>query len=150
MPSPAVQRGELISGAEGDLGEWRIVGSVSWRLRDAGAGLNWLWLLLRSLRRLQAGLLRWRGEEGASGTGTDILLSGGVAGIVTWASIYPLDVVKTRSQVSLDNSGRTSSATIARRMLEREGTRSFYRGLGVCSCRAFVVNAIQVSFHLSY
>ena len=33
---------------------------------------------------------------------------------------------------------------VARQLYRREGARGFFRGLGVCSARAFVVNAVQV------
>lgn len=34
--------------------------------------------------------------------------------------------------------------TIARQIYREEGLAAFFRGLGVCSARAFVVNAVQV------
>lgn len=81
----------------------------------------------------------------------DVLVSGGIAGIVTWASIYPLDVVKTRFQAEgrRDREAQKvppvkgSSAAVARSILNGEGVRAFYSGLTVCSVRAFFVNAIQ-------
>jgi solute carrier family 25 (mitochondrial carnitine/acylcarnitine transporter), member 20/29 len=93
-----------------------------------------------------------------------ILSCGGIAGIVTWASIFPLDVIKTKFQASSDflsqewvaksqppfhsaryNAARkTSPLEIAREAYHKEGLKVFYRGLGVCSIRAFIVNAIQV------
>ena len=87
----------------------------------------------------------------------NVLLSGGIAGVVTWASIYPLDVVKTRLQTQklvrttpeqgslLGNAHAPRGALrIAREMYASEGISSFYRGLAVCSIRAFIVNAVQV------
>jgi solute carrier family 25 carnitine/acylcarnitine transporter 20/29 len=99
-----------------------------------------------------------------------ILLCGGIAGIVTWASVFPLDVIKTRLQTqvitgssvstagvgtdqqqllrpSAARTGRVlSSWEIARAAARSEGLRVFYRGLGICSLRAFIVNAVQVCF----
>lgn len=95
-----------------------------------------------------------------------ILLCGGIAGIVTWASVFPLDVVKTRLQAQnipglpstslsaseqqalLGGSGSTtrrplSAVEITREAFRSEGIRVFYRGLGICSLRAFIVNAVQ-------
>jgi Mitochondrial carrier protein len=82
----------------------------------------------------------------------DVLVSGGIAGIVTWVSIYPLDVIKTRIQVEgwkdepMQRSHFVERGTlaIAKRLFEREGLRAFYSGSTVCSVRAFFVNAIQV------
>ncbi|PYH94708.1 mitochondrial carrier [Aspergillus ellipticus CBS 707.79] len=86
-----------------------------------------------------------------------ILLCGGIAGIVTWASVFPLDMVKTRLQARTiemlpENRPLTqapskihaqSSFQIAKEAYFNEGFRVFYRGLGVCSVRAFIVNAVQ-------
>ncbi|KAB2574126.1 hypothetical protein BFW01_g1407 [Lasiodiplodia theobromae] len=113
-----------------------------------------------------------------------VLLCGGIAGIVTWASIFPLDVIKTRVQTQ--QAWTASPATVAaatanlhrhrspplpsgerasllprqapsstaptRRMgaweitkhsYRTEGLAVFFRGLGICSVRAFIVNAVQ-------
>lgn len=94
-----------------------------------------------------------------------VLLCGGLAGVVTWASIFPLDVIKTRVQTwDLAPSARAvarqpllggeasvkdvvarkpSSLEVARQAYHSEGAAVFFRGLGVCSARAFIVNAVQ-------
>ncbi|KAG9694789.1 hypothetical protein KCU95_g6379, partial [Aureobasidium melanogenum] len=91
-----------------------------------------------------------------------ILLCGGIAGVVTWASVFPLDVIKTRVQtqgisrppvgmISSEqselllprDSGRLSTVQVARQAYREEGLSVFFRGLGVCSFRAFFVNAVQ-------
>ena len=119
------------------------------------------------------------------------MLCGGLAGVVTWASIFPLgtwpprsscygtllivldeDVIKTRVQTwdvvtrsqasSVETatqpllrteqvavSGRQSSSVrpsafrIAKEAYTTEGISVFFRGLGICSARAFLVNAVQ-------
>lgn len=90
----------------------------------------------------------------------DVLVSGGVAGVITWASIYPLDVIKTRLQaqgagLALQDESRAllsgphcrkGAFQITRDVLKNEGIGAFYHGLGVCSVRAFIVNAVQVTF----
>lgn len=84
-------------------------------------------------------------------------MCGGLAGVVTWASIFPLDVVKTRVQIWDLNAAKTgeteallgkgarrpSTFAIARAAYQAEGVPVFFRGLGVCSARAFIVNAVQ-------
>jgi solute carrier family 25 carnitine/acylcarnitine transporter 20/29 len=90
-----------------------------------------------------------------------VLLCGGLAGIVTWASIFPLDVVKTRVQTQVLYherrlqaehrallqpdvlERRLSSFEVAKLAYRNEGVSVFFRGLGICSVRAFVVNAVQ-------
>jgi solute carrier family 25 carnitine/acylcarnitine transporter 20/29 len=124
-----------------------------------------------------------------------ILLCGGIAGVVTWASIFPLDVIKTRiqSQALLPMKGwdvstpprspshealvgnqatgtnygitrqtaspgspgsqssvhsaavplRQSTLAITLNVYRAEGLSVFFRGLGICSVRAFIVNAVQ-------
>lgn len=91
-----------------------------------------------------------------------VLLCGGIAGIVTWGSVFPLDMIKTRLQAQPMHDHTVSAATterqgllqpqrqrlnsfqMAREVYRTEGLQAFYRGLGVCSIRAFIVNAVQV------
>ncbi|KAI0023939.1 mitochondrial carrier [Xylariomycetidae sp. FL0641] len=99
-----------------------------------------------------------------------VLLCGGVAGVVTWASVFPLDVIKTRVQTrdllvpspsasspasSISGTPAATASTpllarrkpgaleVAREAYREGGLQVFFRGLGVCSVRAFVVNAVQ-------
>jgi solute carrier family 25 carnitine/acylcarnitine transporter 20/29 len=90
-----------------------------------------------------------------------VLLCGGLAGVVTWASIFPLDVIKTRVQTQVLHSERPvqsehrallqpelqerrlSSLEVAKHAYRTEGAGVFFHGLGICSVRAFVVNAVQ-------
>lgn len=83
-----------------------------------------------------------------------VMLCGGLAGIVTWASVFPLDVIKTRLQTqSSVQSYSTAESTITQRRkgawlvakdaFHEGGIRPFFRGLTVCSIRAFIVNAVQ-------
>ena len=98
-----------------------------------------------------------------------VLLCGGLAGVVTWVSIFPLDVVKTRVQTWDLHHGKISPAlpstagtasqpllgtsevvgkrpstfAIAKAAYHADGSSVFFRGLGICSARAFIVNAVQ-------
>lgn len=87
-----------------------------------------------------------------------VLLCGGISGVVSWTSIFPLDVLKTRiqtqtlqpaeSQPLLAGSlavkeARIGALAMARKVYAEEGAGAFFRGVGICSVRAFVVNAAQ-------
>jgi solute carrier family 25 carnitine/acylcarnitine transporter 20/29 len=92
-----------------------------------------------------------------------VLLCGGLAGIISWASIFPLDVIKTRVQAQLletttpettrlldDTAGdgghrkaRLGAWAVAKEAYREAAIRVFFRGLAVCSVRAFIVNAVQ-------
>lgn len=82
-----------------------------------------------------------------------VMLCGGLAGIVTWASVFPLDVIKTKLQTQepvkgFNTSNRRAHMTrgawqIAKVTYREGGIKSFFRGLTVCSIRAFIVNAAQ-------
>lgn len=100
-------------------------------------------------------------DDTNSETAFKVLMCGGLAGIVTWATIFPLDVIKTRVQTQvlqpepvrrseqqtlLHAEGRRThmgALQIARHAYQTEGAGVFFRGLGICSVRAFIVNAVQ-------
>lgn len=85
--------------------------------------------------------------------------------MVTWASVFPLDVVKTRVQtqanlfaphfsdstargsllgnLNAEQKGKMGAIEIAKAAYRNEGAGVFFKGLGICSVRAFVVNAAQ-------
>ncbi|KAI1080306.1 solute carrier family 25 member 45 [Whalleya microplaca] len=90
---------------------------------------------------------RGQGREQGKETNetVEVLLCGGIAGVVTWASVFPLDVVKTRVQTQTQVGGgkRLGAVEVAREAYREGGVRVFFRGLTVCSVRAFVVNAVQ-------
>lgn len=98
---------------------------------------------------------RWNDSETLRDhEGLRILLCGGLAGVVTWASVFPLDVIKTRVQTQIWNpqpesealirpARRSGALQIARETYAEGGARVFFRGLAVCSVRAFIVNAVQ-------
>ncbi|KAF1818428.1 mitochondrial carrier protein-like protein [Dissoconium aciculare CBS 342.82] len=108
-----------------------------------------------------------RPDDTDNSAAVKVMLCGGLAGVVTWASIFPLDVIKTRIQTydllpptsaaATSTSRPTPSSSpptpilnprasalqIAQQAYRTEGLGVFFRGLGVCSIRAFVVNAVQ-------
>jgi solute carrier family 25 carnitine/acylcarnitine transporter 20/29 len=106
----------------------------------------------------------WTDDANSAANVTRTLLCGGIAGVVTWTSIFPLDVIKTRIQgyaetqalseaspLRLESSLRRKplgtppgAIEVAKTVYQQEGTMGFFRGLGICNVRAFVVNAVQV------
>lgn len=69
------------------------------------------------------------------------LVSGGVAGSLTWFSIIPFDVIKSRFQA--DFTGEYEGFLHCAKELYREGgVRIFYTGCLVTCLRAFPVNAV--------
>lgn len=128
------------------------MGGLITSIRD-GVGYGWYFWSYELMKRLLVG---WRSHDPFVEMKTmEVLIAGGVAGVVTWVSIYPLDVIKTRLQTRASSaeevgllSGRqvrktTSSREVAAEIWREGGLRAFYRGVGVCSLRAFVVNAVQ-------
>lgn len=139
-------------------------GGVVTALRDSIGYGFYFWSYELSSRfleeRMKAREMRSTSQEAAK-----VLLCGGLAGVVTWASVFPLDVIKTRVQTqSLDIGGenaallrsgggsglegmrehkRLGALEIARNSYRSDGVGVFFRGLGVCSVRAFIVNAVQ-------
>lgn len=153
-------------------------------VRDAVGYGFYFWAYELLLARMGGSTSNGSGSSGSNGGsglgfGSDaarVLLCGGLAGIVTWASIFPLDVIKTRVQTQavmasstanldaeaaavraplLGESGgggegrgggkarRMGAWEVAKETYREGGIRPFFRGLAVCSVRAFVVNAVQ-------
>lgn len=74
------------------------------------------------------------------------ILAGGTAGSLSWATVYPADLIKSRVQnVSLDaSSAERSMWLVAKRVVQETNAswRALYRGLGITVLRAFPVNGI--------
>jgi solute carrier family 25 carnitine/acylcarnitine transporter 20/29 len=138
-------------------------GGVVTALRDSIGYGFYFWSYELSTRYMVSRMRDTSGQlpQGNSKVGIEeaakVLLCGGLAGVVTWASIFPLDVIKTRVQTQvqdgretrplLDGSSsqlrRLGATELAKNAYRNEGLSVFFRGLGVCSIRAFIVNAVQ-------
>lgn len=72
-----------------------------------------------------------------------MLLSGGLAGIVSWVIVYPIDVIKSRMQIDgiAGSLKYKNSLDCLKQGLALEGYVGFYRGLVPTILRAFPVNA---------
>ena len=131
------------------------LGGAITSLRDS-IGYGWYFWSYELTKRL---LLSRQPDPYLQPSASDVLMSGGIAGVITWASVFPLDVVKTRLQTqsvtdpearallrhTAAEPAKPSAMAVARDIGRSEGILGFYRGLGICSIRAFVVNAAQVS-----
>lgn len=68
-------------------------------------------------------------------------LAGGVAGVTSWFSIYPFDIIKTRVQSHLcTKTVAPCWRTCAGQIYKEGGWRAFWRGLTPTLMRAFLVN----------
>ncbi|XP_039258875.1 mitochondrial basic amino acids transporter-like [Styela clava] len=90
------------------------------------------------------------------GTILKMMLSGGIAGILSWVITYPFDVLKSRLQADhFENSKYKGTIDCLKKGIEKEGPRLLYRGLNSTIIRAFPVNAatfavVQVSTQYFY
>mmetsp|Transcript_7750 Transcript_7750/g.19833 ORF Transcript_7750/g.19833 Transcript_7750/m.19833 type:complete len:109 (+) Transcript_7750:335-661(+) len=67
-------------------------------------------------------------------------LCGGIAGVTYWASIFPIDLAKTRIQTS---ASKTSVLCEMRSIARKRGWRGLYAGMSPTIIRAFPANAAQ-------
>lgn len=74
------------------------------------------------------------------------LVSGGVAGSLTWLSIIPFDVIKSRYQADF-NGEYKGFVHCAKKLYKEGGVRIFYTGGLVTCIRAFPVNAVTFLFY---
>jgi len=73
-----------------------------------------------------------------------LIAAGGLSGTLSWAIVYPLDLIKTRIQ-SLPHNCRARERGLVRvgsDVVRRHGWRALYRGFGITMMRAFPVNGI--------
>lgn len=73
-----------------------------------------------------------------------LLCAGGLAGVMSWVVIYPLDVVKSRLQADGMNGGAKKYKGLwdcAKKSFQTEGLEVFARGLNSTIIRAFPTNA---------
>ena len=71
-------------------------------------------------------------------------VSGGLAGVVSWIIIMPLDVIKSRMQADTRQKCYGGFWHCAKKAYNQEGWKVFYRGCLAVSLRAFPVNAVTL------
>ncbi|XP_019415329.1 PREDICTED: calcium-binding mitochondrial carrier protein SCaMC-2-like isoform X2 [Lupinus angustifolius] len=100
-----------------------------------GNGLNIVKIAPESAIKFYAYEMLKKVLADAQGNKSDIgltgrLFAGGMAGAIAQASIYPLEVIKTRLQTCANEGGTGPKlVTLTKSMLVQEGPRAFYRGL---------------------
>lgn len=149
LGAPSTQKGPInlaksILRSEGLRGLYR--GLTITVLRDAPAHGLYFWTYEYMRERLHPGC-----RKSAQESMTTMLVAGGLAGVASWISCYPFDVVKTRLQAQKRSSMKYKGIVDCfRKSVNEDGYRVLWRGLGTAVTRAFVVNgAIFVAYELS-
>jgi len=77
-------------------------------------------------------------------SGTSRFVSGGIGGLVSQLSIYPIETVKTQ-MMSAAVKNDTALMPVMRRLWATGGVRAYYRGLGIGLVGVFPYSAIDMS-----
>ncbi|XP_065167783.1 mitochondrial basic amino acids transporter-like [Atheta coriaria] len=85
-----------------------------------------------------------REQDGRHAGTSQLLMAGGLAGVVSWTLTYPLDMIKTRMQCDgINGVSRYSNAwDCYKKSIAQNGHRVLFRGLTPTLVRAFPVNAV--------
>ncbi|GAA5798324.1 hypothetical protein HPULCUR_003726 [Helicostylum pulchrum] len=119
-------------------------GGIITMVRDAPSYGIYFWAYegMKRVLQVESGDSAWK-----------LLLAGGMAGTVSWASIYPIDVVKSRLQMQHQSSQHESTRLLndrpyasikdcVVRSYKAEGPSVFFRGIWPTLLRGFPVNAV--------
>ncbi|XP_020228870.1 mitochondrial arginine transporter BAC2 [Cajanus cajan] len=115
-------------------------------MRDAPSHGLYFWSYEYMREQLHPGC-RKSGEESLN----TMLIAGGLAGVASWISCYPFDVVKTRLQAQTPSSIKYNGILDCfKKSVNKEGYGVLWRGLGTTVARAFLVNgAIFSAYEIS-
>ncbi|EQB77731.1 hypothetical protein CB1_000429068 [Camelus ferus] len=81
--------------------------------------------------------------DGQNPSSATVLVAGGFAGITSWVTATPLDVIKSRMQMAgLEQRAYRGLLDCVVSSVRQEGLGVFFRGLTINSARAFPVNAV--------
>jgi len=107
-----------------------------------------------SYERIKAGVATMLGKKDKESIGmSGRFLSGGLAGIISQFSIYPLETLKTRIMSSAGVSSASASSnegvllTTAQGMWNKQGIRAFYKGIVPALVGVFPYAAIDMSVY---
>eukprot|EP01132_Coremiostelium_polycephalum_P000472 gene472-598_t len=76
-----------------------------------------------------------------------LITSGGVGGMAYWTVLYPVDVAKSRIQVTEGNARAPSILSVLRLIYKQEGVKGLFRGYTPTIIRAFPSNAALFSVY---
>ncbi|CAA0839073.1 Mitochondrial arginine transporter BAC2 [Striga hermonthica] len=108
-------------------------------LRDTPSHGVYFWTYEFAREQIHPGC-RKNGQESFA----TMLFSGGLAGVTSWISCYPFDVLKTRIQAQSKYCGVFDSF---KRCVEQDGYCVLWRGIWMTLSRAFIVNgAVFMSY----
>ncbi|XP_012876378.1 PREDICTED: solute carrier family 25 member 45 isoform X1 [Dipodomys ordii] len=89
------------------------------------------------------GLCRQYTPDGQNPSSATVLVAGGFAGIASWITATPFDVIKSRMQMDGLRQGKYKGILdCVSSSFRQEGIGVFFRGLTINSARAFPVNAV--------
>jgi hypothetical protein len=73
------------------------------------------------------------------------LISGGLAGALSWLIVFPADVVKSvlQKEALLQKPHYTKAAHVFATLYRERGLARFYQGIGPQLCRSFFVHALN-------
>ena len=71
-------------------------------------------------------------------------IGGGLAGLLSWTLIMPLDVIKSRVQADVKGNFYTGMFDCAKKSVKSEGISVLFRGYSAVACRAFLVNSVTL------
>ncbi|EDQ92149.1 uncharacterized protein MONBRDRAFT_23012 [Monosiga brevicollis MX1] len=92
--------------------------------------------------------LTYRLEAGPVEAFAVAIFNGGMAGALSWLTVYPLDVIKTHLQTQdLDRPRYTGVVDCARQLYRTHGLRVFGNGLASCLLRAFPLNGVTFAVY---
>ena len=135
-PSPLGVLKALLA-AEGPTAPLR--GMTATVTRDVVPFGLYFWSYETAKQRLEAAV-----PAGAATSAVPTLVAGGVAGMLTWAVAFPMDVVRSSVMTAPPGTPRAQLkiAVRARAVYAAHGWRGFTFGLAPCLLRAFPVNAV--------
>lgn len=117
---------------EGVKGMFR--GTTSTMVREAPFNM----VLFSAYETVNSTMKRVDPSNAYVGVNMSSILAGGIAGMCAWATVLPIDFVKSKIQTS--NSAETFFSVFVKEIKGR-GLKGMYAGFGAVSARAFVANA---------